>query len=119
MIYASSKISYYFDIHSDISCNIRHFETRVRDPFSIPETQGRVKAGKCRFHKPVVCLTAQLLEYHLTLSNVYLDERKVKIYITSARSYRVSNFANCSCVSLQQKCRSPLKLLLITAVVTW
>jgi len=48
-IYASRKISDYFDIQNDISCNIRHFAAAKRDPFSILEAQDTVKARKCHF----------------------------------------------------------------------
>lgn len=85
------KVSDYFDMRSDISCNVRHFEAQQRDTFSIPEAQKRGKAGKCHFHDLVDCLTAQLLEYRFLLSNAYLDEWKMKIHVTSALSCMVSN----------------------------
>jgi hypothetical protein len=49
-IYASRKISDYFDIQNDISCNVRHFAVAIRDPFSILEAQDTVKARKSHFH---------------------------------------------------------------------
>ena len=49
-ICASCKISDYFDIQSDISCNVRHFAEVKRDPFPILETKDTVKARKFHFH---------------------------------------------------------------------
>jgi len=49
-IYMSRKMSDYFDIQSDISCNVRHFAAAIRDPFSILEAQDTVKARKSHYY---------------------------------------------------------------------
>ena len=89
-MYQQSKISDYFDIHSDSSCNVRHSEEHERDPLSILETEDRAKARKCSFHLLVDSVTAQLRKYRFLLSALCLDERKMKIYVTTARCCGVS-----------------------------
>jgi len=60
-IYASCKISDYFDIQSEVSCNVGHFAAAERDPFSILEAQDTVEASKCHFHVLLTVLTLKTL----------------------------------------------------------
>ena len=69
MIYGSCKISDYFDIPSDISCNVRHFEAEKRDPFSILEATRHSETRQVSLSCTVDCLEAQLKQFNFVLSN--------------------------------------------------